>query len=862
MHDKKLVISAHITASLLGALILSDRSLSAGTISLSVSAGVTNELAQVLPAPYVDTDGGASLGANDIEVSGPGVLTFSQPLASWTGNLTVKAGGIVRAVIGETSVLGNAGTGAVYVEDGATLRSDDSAGAGNGKAIARAIHIAGKGAPGEYCALRIYCLGDPNASLRSSMPDKIVLTADASIAFGSMMREVVNEWKTIDLQSHTLTFTADGDPNPQASNMPRFYYSGTYVKNPGRIVHDHTVLEARRIENFEGTSANTLVLTNGALLTINNAYGNGWTLLVDPSANSKLIVEPNYRAGWTTTAVYDGPVVLGRSLAFDENDRAFTGSYAATSNSFGFAGVVSGPGGLSISSPRARNLNYFHLNAAANSFAGGLAATNFTMLVKSPTAVPAGAQAGMLRLKDSDVRLAYALSNAADFAFPHTLFDGSGVIGATNGFANGSFDSLTKTGTGELTLKTTGGIGQLSLVGGRVTFAGRHSVAGVQVGTGPKVSNYYNNPFKDTGVNTKFVSDRSVKDFTTSVLYTNAVTATFPAIFYTPHGADTVRPGTDDADFDYWNGWANPRTNGWYASFQGRIMTGAGYLWNGSSEPKTIRVVCTLNAYCVFKFGDTTINQPVSGDIYRNHPGTVKNRSAEQSAWNYEPSTPKNPHSNFTVTLQPGATRVEVRVWDRYGDIDGNGRLCYGNICTNGLANWRDDRGLMWTDKLDSNDMNDYHMFADDGNGAFLTAKTTTELSSSIQIGTLAGSGGEIDLDDVPISVNALSGKPVIVGGSVALTGPWTLTAADVMNGTPLEAVDLTGCAQIVMSSEEENRLVRLPNAVTEYVLARNATAAVPVCDALAAKNWKTVLKGDGDLVLQRPPPGVCVIFR
>ena len=197
--------------------------LHAATISLEISGDTA--LSAALAAynaahstSYVDTDGGVSLGADDIEVSGTGVLTFSEALGSWTGNLTVKAGGIVRAVIGETTVLGNATTGAVYIEDGATLRSDDSNGAGNNKSIARTVYIAGKGASGEGGALRFYVRA--NVSYRSTVPKNIVLTADASFSFGSSPQEVVCSYATIDLQSHTLTITADGCP---ATAFPRFY---------------------------------------------------------------------------------------------------------------------------------------------------------------------------------------------------------------------------------------------------------------------------------------------------------------------------------------------------------------------------------------------------------------------------------------------------------------------------------------------------------------------------------------------------------------------------------------------------------------------------------------------------------------
>ena len=867
MNSRRFKCSVRLAAAVFGIAILSER-VSADTIQLSVPAGTTNSLASVLAAQapaYNDTDGGVSLGANDIEVSGPGVLEFSKALGSWTGNLTVKAGGIVCAVIGETTVLGNASTGAVFVEAGGTVRSDDSdnGGYGNAKAIARTINIAGRGAPGEYGALRLYPC---NTSLRSCVPTKVVLTADATISFCWVNKaeyQFVSESKTFDLAGHTLTMTGAGEPKLDLWSFPRFFYSGTYVLNPGRIVHDFTLCECRSLANFAGDASNELVLTNNARLNLDGSAGgmmaNGWTLVVDKTADGQFVIEPRARTAETTSAVYPGPVSLGRSLAYDENDRKFNDS---RTNAFGFAGTITGPGGLSVSSPRTRDLNYFNLNSAANAFKGGFAATNFTVRLGAPTAVPASADAGALSLKDCDVLLNYAAADAADYAFPATVFDGSGSIaGKTDMVPVGSFATLFKAGAGTLALGVSGSFGSLALNEGTVAYrCGRSSIIGAIVGKGPVISGVYESPFKKTGIDSKFSPDMAVYQFACSVLYTNGVSSSIQDVFYTPHGVDTVKPASDSADFDSWNGWANPVASGWQKTFQSRILTGAGYLWNGSSEAKTIRVICTLNAYICLKIGGTEIKLPESGEIHRYHPGTVKDRTA--ATWEYESSTPKSPWGDFTVTLPPGATRVEARVWDRFGTTDSKCRLCYGNICTNGLANWRDDRGLMWTEKLDSKDMNDYHMFADEGDGKLTTEGDFAALAAKLRIGTLSGQGGTLDLDGLDIGVSAIEGLPRIAHGSVSVAGPWTLTAADVMGGTPLESVNLADCTQIAMTAEEVAKLVREPHAATEYVLAKNASVAVPVSEALAAKRWQTVLKTNGDLVLQRLPPGFIMIFR
>jgi len=873
MTTKKLVHSTCIVSALICMLAWPMR-VSAATIQLSVPAGTTNSLDAALAAQapsYNDADGGVSLGANDIEVSGPGVLSFSKGLGQWTGNLTVKAGGIVRAVIGNTAVLGSASTGAVFVEAGGTVRSDDSANAGNGKAIARAINIVGTGTPNEKGAIVIY---PGSGSLRSCVPDKVILTGDATITFcnavGVLQQQFVSESKTFDLAGHTLTLSGAGIPSSPTETwkFPRFFFSGTYVLRPGHIIADRVIVECRSLERFAGDQSNTLTFTNGAEISLDGISGGmtTWTMKFDSSASQVLKVEPRSRTIDSLRAVHLGPVELGRSLIYNETVKPYANDIAAATNAFGFSGAVSGTGGLSVSSPRSRDKNYFTLGSADNSFTGGCAATNFTLLAKAPTAIPAGDHAGALTLRDSDVLLDYQLAGAADFAFPRVFFHGSGKIGGDRHIVNGSYGSLVKTGAGTLELKTTGSIGLLSLGEGTVTFkSGRSSFPGMQVGSGGRISDFYKNPFTWTEVDSKFSSEIPVRDFARQVLYTNDVTLAFPDIFYTPHGADTVKPASDNADFDSWNGWADPQTSGWYGKFQARIITGAGYLVNTSSVAKTIRVICTLNAYGYFKFGGEEFFQPSSGDIPRYHPGTVRDRTKGYDSWSYEPVTPKDPLSNFTVTLQPGMTRVEVRVWDRLGTKDSKSRLCYGNICTNGLANWRDDRGLMWTENLDSVDMNDYHMFADEGDGRFITTVVDVAEAAShvnVQIGTLAGSGGEVVLDGISAGVAALSGKPIVSNGTAALTGAWTLTATDVMSGTPLTSVDLTACTQIAMTAEEVSRIVRANEGTTDYVLARNVASAVPVCAELAAKGWKTVCDSNGDLLLRYSPAGLLVVFH
>lgn len=232
--------------------------LRAETISLVISGdtSLSDALAAYNAAhstAYVDTDGGASLGADDIEVSGAGTLVFSRALGSWTGNLTVLSGAKARAVINETTVLGNAAQGAAFVDSGAALVVDHSVNVGNSHAIARTIHIAGDGkAAGENGALKL--IGN-NMTFRSAVPKSLQLDADAILCFGSASggqdhQFIADQQEVWNLAGHRLTVTTAGWPH---QTRPTFFY-GMKVSGGGHLVHDGVgvIFRAATIEGGAG----------------------------------------------------------------------------------------------------------------------------------------------------------------------------------------------------------------------------------------------------------------------------------------------------------------------------------------------------------------------------------------------------------------------------------------------------------------------------------------------------------------------------------------------------------------------------------------------------------------------------------
>lgn len=737
----------------------------AGTVALQMAGDST--LAEALSAynaanstAYVDTDGGTSLGANDVVVSGTGTLTFSAALGSWTGKLTVKSGAKARVVVNQTTALGNASTGAVYVENGGALILDHSQNVGNGHAIARPIHIAGAGAAaGESGALKL--IGN-HTSFRSALPKSLHLDADATLCFGADTSTAVDQdhqfilddgsarWS---LNGRTLTVTGAGFPR---DNRPPIFFWGSNVEgNGGRIVHDgaHALM---RSANFTGGAECAFVLRNGAQLQVQACNTMpAWTLEFEETAKYTVSqgLYQHYLITNDMSRIWKGPVRIPKTLSFVDN-----GNYT---NSIGFSGKISGAGGLCVSTTQPREQHRFNLFGAGSDFTGGLAVTNHVVHLGAPDAVPAGAGAGVMSLKNSDLLFRYDSDAAADFAFPDTVFDGSGRISAADGtIPSGAFKSLVKTGDGTLELRTGLTGGDIVVQGGTLKLlkGDRAEQVGVRGGQS-KSFDCFANPFTSTSTTSTFAPGTPLKDAVAAALYTDNLLSS-PDIFYT-----TVATAADKT--------------AWQAKFFSRLTTYSGYLLNESDAAKTIRIVCTLNAYIQLKLGERVYNYPSTGDIARNE-GTFAPLFAE----------------NFV--LNPGCTRVEIRIFDRYGrtgnDSANNGGrpFCYGNVRTKDLVNWDDRHGLMWTEKLESVDMNDYHAFTEVVDGVALL-RTSRYEAADRRVDSISGSG-ILDLNGGTLAARQVSGDVRIVNGLLNVTEGQQLTAGvNTLFGTIVDPARVAG---------------------------------------------------------------------
>lgn len=815
---------------------------------------------------YVDTDGGASLGTADIEVRGDGVLTFSTALDGWTGNLFVKEGATVHAASDEANyasvlgagVSGTTTNGQVFVASGASLRirtaaSEKNEASQNEWKLARPVHLAGVGVGGKG-ALQLASAGN----FRAAFPRTILLDADAQFSRldnGDTQGEMVMHNSTdLVLNGHVLTLA-------KAGKSLTVYIEDIRILAPGATgglaVTDDCQFFMRPNWSWEGGANNAVRIEGAGKLSLQADFPRApWTLVYNTTQG----FDPGGYQNWPerdasgTVRCWAGPAQLLKDFRCIDNSTVLY--------QVGFRGKVTGPGGICVAdTSSADRPKWFHLVSGENDFTGGFAATNVLVRLGAPTAVPSGEHAGPMALKNCDVDFNYDVS-AGGFAFPATTFEGAGVFHSMlHPFAArphaGTFASLVKTGEGTLALKVRLDGGALDIREGCVRFADIVP-DGVIFGQSGKFT-CYGNPFTvndstDIGGGTK-----PLKEVAPSILYTNTTTTAL-SIFSFPHGR--------------YDGVGNL----WGEKFYQRLSTYAGWLWNTSDETKTLKVVCTLNAYVRLTIGEA---------LYKTgEPSRTMN-----------PGDLIKPKGDWTVSVPPGANRFEVRVYDRYG-IPGKTEtnnatgephfFCYGNVCTNGLANWDDVHGLAWSENLSSVDLNDFHRFEDahgglklimwgeDSEGAAATAHCLDALSgpgtldlannaltvrapSASDFPCLSAKGATLDLGGKEATTHRLDGFVKVKNGVLVLDGNWTLAKAEVQDPNAVSAgIAFSSTSRLVLSEEDQRQLSdEMP--AGGYLLATGVTGCPRFSKAADAKI--ALFARDGHLILGRNP-GTMVIVR
>ena len=422
--------------------------------ALKSAAGTVDEAAAIALI-----NGGAAA-AYKIVKKGDGELKFNVSIPNYIGEIEVKAGAIVAVPDSGVYPLGNETTGSVTVNDGATLVVDDSAGGNNDTRIRRQINVSGTGAPGYCGAIRsVYSSG---SWYRRCLPLKVKLLGDATWSFygaaGSGKRPFLLENPTIDMQSqYTLTFTKAGSPM-----VPELYFSsGSVFVNPGHLVMDGVDFRNRGAQ-FAGSAENTVTLKNGAQLAYENQPGQKWTLIVDADASGSatLWLEPAYNLAINN---WLGPVVLKRGFKW-RADREGVGK----TNSFTFAGNVSGTGGIFARSPYADSRSVLSLSGT-NSFAGGIGLYNAILEARSDRALP---ETGLISLTNTVLNLAFKQVKDTGTKIAAPEFVGAGEVVSPQDPRVSWTGRLVKKGEGILKYDTLMGGETLDVQEGTVLFPG------------------------------------------------------------------------------------------------------------------------------------------------------------------------------------------------------------------------------------------------------------------------------------------------------------------------------------------------------------------------------------------------------
>ena len=722
------------------------------------------------PQPSRETLNGGAYAAYDIRKTGAGKLVFAKNkfLETWTGNLYVDEGTVevqidCRSETYESSyycALGkqtNFATGGVYVKAGATLMiSVDTYTAYSGysaEGIKRAFHLAGTGV-GNAGALRLNAGGNEGGCSRAACPYRTFLDADATVVLCSAL---VWENKDIALGGHTLTFKSD-------SSTVRNFVETMNTVGEGHLVFDCLRCGSRCSSSTKWANPsgqNTVTFRNQALFAFYNGttdvVAQNWKYVYEATAAS--VVESTCKGKSplsTAYACFPGGFESARDVTISLTQTGEKTTAPTLANAVTFKGKVSGSGGYQfdgvVNNPGLYGSTWVNFLAADNDFTGALTVLNAGLGLGTGSSLPTGKA---VTLANATVRVEDAAATGLAFgeldASNDVIVVRSNVGAIVPSTFSVSATKVMKTGEGTLTVNADGfAADEVAINGGRVKLAKattQDDFAGLVAGKS-HVFAPFDNPFTSTKLlkDYGFTGDGQLKDVCPYILYTNEVQTAGPEVFSTPHG----------------EGY---QATEWNLKFYCRLMTYSGYILNTNDAAKTVNLICTLNAYTRIKIG---ANEYFSTDPVRNQSEALPSHGS-----------PVAPRMNQQITIPAGISRFEIRTYDRYGqkpekyaadDPNYPGQekpFCYGNVCTNGLTNWDDQHGLMWSEKTSSKDLADYHPFADDGSG--LVFLRSDELSGEWTAGALSGSG-ILDLDGETLTARSVSGTLHVINGRLNVT--------------------------------------------------------------------------------------------
>ena len=760
-----------------------------------------------------------------IRKTGKGRLNMNVNFARWWGNLYIDEGVVYSACqygLGVDNDRGDKVYCITQVNPGATLILSNT---GNGFAVGNhPIYLSGTGDANQKGALVLEVWS--GADTAKIYPGRIYLDADATWAI--QHKGEANSLfasKQIKLLNHTLTMTGEGGNDEHRT----IFSTATVISGGanGKIVvgnklrlafRQNTTLSGNGEIELVGTGSVDMIGFSGFSTVIGSE---GWKLTGNSDTSKGISGNYTGFGAFSRTAnVWSGPMDLRQSTYVKMNWTLGSGYYGLLT----LGGKISGAGGIYGTGRGGGSPDYVILGSGENDFTGGIGYTNATLCLAAATALPATGKAA--KLTDASLMFCEPVAQSTQMAklpeLDMTVSSGktatigsmldSGAEGAT---MYATTPTLTKSGEGTLDSKAVVSAGTINLENGvlkmkldATTVSAAKRAASAGLNAGHKWLGISDTPFKAAYENGKYLT----------LCITNRV-ALSPEIYYLQ--ANYYPAGNSEWGEHYYQIF-----NSW-----------DGYIWNNTDQVKTWKVVDTCNSIQRLTIGGTENQYAMESD--RVSPWTDGISDA------YAPQI-------YTVTLQPGPNRFIVRTYDRFAYKN----FQHGSVRVKGLANWTDAHGLMYTEKLDSVDMNDYHPFIDPGDGSLFTRETSFEYPA---VNLVRGNGGSLDLQGGTLEAVNIEGKPTVLNGALSVSGNWALTAAQVTDASYAASGLSFGEAVALTISDDE--LAGIKPKGRGYLLASGFSGNLPVLGAnLAEAGWELVLE-NGDLRLCRPT-GLAIIFR
>ena len=660
---------------------------------------------------------------------GTGWLQSSTAMSVFTGEVVVAEGALILTEDGQAGAIRNdnskyrtdwTGSARLVVSNGATIVLVTST-ADTWAHLKQPVVISGEGLNGLGA---IYHVSESKSDNGTQLyHSHVTLLGDTKIVYEDDGRVGIG-YCVFDMNGHDLTCVTLG------SSRANQVLCGLQVKNPGNILADHTQLYFSASKTWEGTAANTIVLTNNPYFRMYNFGGQiKWTLV---NAYEGLI---GYSQDASTSVTYDDPTqnIWHGPWRLDKN--MYIGASTTGSDNYGIvlAGNVSGEGGITL------RHHWLRLKSKSNTFKGGVTVTTSGHLVLYGNgSLPANG--GTLKIQNGgevifDETNTDALS-LTTMAYPAIDWNvASGSTATLPGTTNTIVKSLVKRGAGTLDL-----VGDLT---GTEDLTGAVAVTGVtEIAAGTLrlpcarsgfVSGWFNS--SDSGNESNSDAGQNLGYMTTNKIVRR-----------------TELAYTSDS-----NAWRRTSSNG--------VIAYHGYIWNRGEEDKRI-----VFAQAMWKGSYLYID----GTRIKGYPAPLMSSGYEVSSYHGANKNIGGVVDNqrlafYTVTLPKGPHRIDLRTYTTgdWGPWNNPNSSKTQTELTNAV--WKANFGwaVNWNG-TDSTNHVDFSEIADPGDGSVFTVTTNgvdeTIAALRTSFAHLKFTGGTLDLYGSDLHV------PVLECGSGSIT--------------------------------------------------------------------------------------------